>query len=41
MPEQPQQKPKELPKTASPLELIGLLGLVSIPGSYLTQLFRR
>jgi hypothetical protein len=40
MPEQTQQKPKQLPKTASPLELIGLIGLVSMTGGYLTRFFR-
>jgi len=33
--------PKELPKTASPLSLIGLIGLVSMTGGYLTRFFRR
>lgn len=34
------EAPKELPKTASPMGLIGLLGLLSITG-YFTQFFRR
>jgi hypothetical protein len=34
------EAPKELPKTASPMGLIGLVGLASMAG-YLTQFFRR
>jgi hypothetical protein len=41
MPETRQEKPKELPKTASPLELIGLIGLLSSSGSYLIGSRRR
>lgn len=39
-PEAP-SKPKAMPKTASPLSLIGLIGLVSMSGGYLTRFFRR
>jgi hypothetical protein len=35
-----QEKPKELPKTASPMDLIGLVGLLSMSGAYLTRFFR-
>jgi hypothetical protein len=38
-PEEP-QKPKQLPRTASPLSLIGLIGLMSMSG-YVTRFFRR
>ena len=41
MPEATREKPKELPKTASPLDLIGFIGLVSMSGGYLTRFFRR
>ena len=41
MPEATQEKPKELPKTASPLELFGLIGLLSSAGSYLIGSRRR
>jgi hypothetical protein len=37
--EAPQPLPKQLPRTASPLELIGLIGLASISGS-LIRFFR-
>jgi hypothetical protein len=40
-PEQTRSKPTELPKTAGELDLIGLIGLASITGSYLTRRFRR
>ena len=36
----PSEKPKELPKTASPFNLIGLIGLMSMSG-YATSLFRK
>src|SRR4029453_16944622 len=36
----PVEKPKELPRTASPIPLIGLIGLLSMSG-YATRLFRR
>ncbi len=39
--EQTQSKPKELPKTAGSLDLLGLIGLASMTGSYLTRFFRR
>jgi hypothetical protein len=35
------EPPKELPRTASPLELIGLIGLLSTSSGYLTRYFRR
>jgi hypothetical protein len=35
----PVEKPKELPRTASPLSLIGLIGLLSMSG-YATRFFR-
>ena len=38
--EAPQPQPKQLPRTASPLELIGLIGLASMSGS-LIRFFRR
>jgi hypothetical protein len=38
--EAPQPLPKQLPRTASPLELIGLIGLASMSGS-LIRFFRR
>jgi type II secretory pathway pseudopilin PulG len=41
MPESKQEKPKELPKTASPLELFGLVGLLSSAGSYMIGSYRR
>ena len=34
------QPPKELPKTASPLELLGLIGLASSISGYVTRRFR-
>jgi hypothetical protein len=37
--EAPQPQPKQLPRTASPLELIGLIGLASMSGS-LIRFFR-
>jgi len=37
---QPKELPKQLPRTASPLELIGLIGLASMSGS-LIRFFRR
>jgi len=37
----PSEKPKELPKTASPFNLIGLIGLASMSSAYATRLFRR
>jgi len=37
----PVEKPKELPRTASPLSLIGLLGLMSMSGYTTTRFFRR
>ena len=40
MPESKLEKPKELPKTASPLDLIGLIGLMSSAGSYLIGYYR-
>jgi hypothetical protein len=40
MPESREEKPKQLPKTASPLELLGLIGLLSTSGSYLIGAFR-
>ena len=40
VPESNLEKPKELPKTASPLDLIGLIGLVSSAGSYLIGYYR-
>jgi LPXTG-motif cell wall-anchored protein len=36
-----EEKPRELPKTASPMGLLGLIGLISLSGSYLTGFFRR
>jgi hypothetical protein len=33
--------PKQLPKTAGEMTLIGLIGLVSLTGGYLTRFFRR
>jgi LPXTG-motif cell wall-anchored protein len=41
IPEPPQETPKELPKTASSLDLLGLIGLLSTSGSYLIGFFRR
>jgi hypothetical protein len=42
MPEPEQTPPpKQLPKTASQLDLIGLIGLVCMSGGYLTRFFRR
>jgi hypothetical protein len=41
MSEQKQEKPKALPKTASPMGLIGLIGLASMSGGYLIRFFRR
>jgi LPXTG-motif cell wall-anchored protein len=41
MPETRLEKPKELPKTASPMELIGLVGLLSSAGSYFIGSNRR
>jgi hypothetical protein len=38
VPEAPQ--PKQLPKTASPFELIGLIGLASSMSGFLTRFFR-
>jgi hypothetical protein len=40
MPEATQEKPKQLPKTASPMGLIGLVGLFSTSASYLIRFFR-
>ena len=37
----PSEKPKELPKTASPFNLIGLIGLASMSSAYATRFFRR
>jgi hypothetical protein len=37
----PETKPKELPRTASPMGLIGLIGLVSMTGGYVARFFRR
>jgi cell division protein FtsN len=39
-PESTLEKPKELPKTASPMGLLSLIGLVSTAGSFLTGFFR-
>jgi hypothetical protein len=44
VPAQPAQTPepaKELPRTAGEMDLIGLLGLASLTGGYLTRFFRR
>jgi LPXTG-motif cell wall-anchored protein len=41
MPEQKEEKPRALPKTASPMGLIGLIGLASVSGGYLIRFFRR
>ena len=40
-PEAPQEEPKQLPKTASPLDLIGLIGLLSTSGSFIIGSIRR
>ena len=40
-PEAPQEEPQQLPKTASPLNLIGLIGLLSTSGSVLIGSIRR
>jgi hypothetical protein len=37
----PVEKPKELPRTASPMSLIGLIGLLSMSGYTTTRFFRR
>jgi LPXTG-motif cell wall-anchored protein len=37
----PETTPKELPKTASPMGLIGLIGFLSVTGGYVTRFFRR
>ncbi len=39
--EPPQPQPKQLPRTASPLELIGLIGLASSMSGSLIRFFRR
>jgi LPXTG-motif cell wall-anchored protein len=38
---EPQPEPKELPKTASPMGLIGLIGFLSATGGYVARFFRR
>jgi hypothetical protein len=38
---EPTEKPKSLPKTASPFDLIGLVGVVSMSSAYTTRFFRR
>ena len=40
MSEEKREKPTELPKTASPLDLIGLIGLLSMSGGFVTQFLR-
>jgi LPXTG-motif cell wall-anchored protein len=35
------QAPKELPKTASSLDLLGVIGVLSTSGSYLISFLRR
>ena len=37
----PETTPKELPKTASPMGLIGLIGFLSATGGYVARFFRR
>jgi LPXTG-motif cell wall-anchored protein len=41
MPEQQKEKPAQLPKTDSPMSLLGLIGLASMSGGYLTRRFFR
>ena len=38
---EPTPEPAQLPKTASPMNLIGLIGLASMAGSYIRRSFRR
>ena len=35
------EQPKQLPRTAGEMSLIGLIGMVSLTGGYLTRFFRR
>jgi len=35
------EQPKQLPRTAGEMSLIGLIGMVSLSGGYLTRFFRR